>query len=97
MGNFLTTIQDHFWRRIRPTDPSFLLQINSQNGQRPLHAVVGGSNGSESLFVCRAPGGGREASRPGQLDGQGCLTVIPDGMGPQIVQVYQVCIQNVWL
>ena len=65
--------------RIRPTDLFSLLQIEAQNGQKPWHAVVGGSNGSESLFVCRAPGGGREASRPGQLGGQGCSTVIPGG------------------
>jgi len=53
-------------------------EVNADHGERPLHSVVGGSNHSESLFVCRSPSGGGDSSRPGQLSWKGCLVVTGD-------------------
>ena len=59
-------------------------------GQRPLHAVVGGSNGTQSLFVCR---GGDELSFPGQLSWDGCFTVVGGGT-IQLFHRYQVLVNE---
>ena len=56
----------------------------------PLHAVVGGSNGTQSLFVCRA---GDDLSFPGQLSWDGCLTVV-GGASIQLFHRYQVLVNE---
>ena len=52
------------------------LKVNCDHGDRPLHAVVGGSNMTESLFICRTWFG--DLARPGQLDWRGCRVVMGD-------------------
>ena len=48
--------------------------MNSDNGQRLMHAVDGGMNGSTVLFVCRANQGGTDYD-VGHLDWTGCHTM----------------------
>ena len=55
-----------------------------------MHAVIGGTNMTETLFVCRTRGGG-ELSRPGQLDWKGCHVVIGQD-NTETFQQYQVLI-----
>ena len=55
-----------------------------------MHAVMGGTNMTETLFVCRTNGGGGELSRPGQLDWKGCHVVL--GQNTETFQQYQVLI-----
>ena len=68
----------------------FLSKVDAEMGQRPLHAVVGGSNGTQSLLVCRA---GDELNFPGQLSWDGCFTVVGGGT-IQLFHRYQVLVNE---
>ena len=63
------------------------MQINAEDGDRPMHSVVGGTNNTESLFVCRT-GGANDLARPGQLDWKGCCVVT--GETSKVFLQYQV-------
>jgi len=64
--------------------------VDAEGGQRPLHAVVGGTNGTQSLFVCRA---GDDRNFPGQLSWDGCFTVV-GGSSIQLFHRYQVLVNE---
>jgi hypothetical protein len=64
--------------------------VNADFGERPPNAVIGGTNSTESLFVCRSPGGGGDISRAGQLSWQGCAAVM--GATTQVYKHYQVLV-----
>ena len=53
-----------------------------------MHTVMGGTNTTESLFVCRTGGG--DLSRPGQLDWKGCRVVT--GETSEVLLHYQVLV-----
>ncbi len=55
-----------------------------------MHAVVGGTNGSESMFVCRSPGGGGDLSRAGQLSWDGCS--VAESGSTKVYKTYQVLV-----